>query len=177
MDVNQAEPMTMLKLPSEVEAVFRVFRTCELSTLSRNGTPVTWPTAARFQPERGQFLITSSIGLAQKVFNIRRNPHVAMLFSNPTGSGLISPPAVLVQGDATAPDKVITSVEGLEDYWRENIFQRQPNSAMPDNAMVHKLIDWYYMRILILVKPRSIRWWPKSDFSKPSIVMELPYVE
>jgi hypothetical protein len=31
-----------------------------------------------------------------------------------------------MQGDAVAPDKVVTSVEGLEDYWRDTIFRRQP---------------------------------------------------
>jgi len=166
-----------INLPPDVDAVFREFRTCEFTTLSKNGTPVTWPTAARYNPENGRFLITSSISLPQKVFNIRRNPHVALLFSNPTGSGLASPPSVLVQGDATASDEVVTAVKGLEDYWVENIFRRQPASEMPDNAIVHKLADWYYMRILIWIKPRTIRWWAANDFTRPMGQLEVSYVE
>ena len=103
----------MIHLPSEVEAVFRGFRTCELATVSKDGTPIAWPNVALYQPEQSRFLITTSIGLPQKAFNIRRNPRVAMLFSNPTGSGLATPPAVLVQGDAVAPDQIVTAVNGL----------------------------------------------------------------
>ena len=60
-------------------------------------------------------MITASISLSQKVFNVRRNPRVSLLFSNPTASGLENPPAVLVQADAEARDEMMTSVEGFED--------------------------------------------------------------
>ena len=76
-----------MDLPPEVEEVFREFWTCELTTLAKDGTPVTWPVAFFFRPERGRFLISVTIGLPQKVFNIRRNPKVSLLFSNPTASG------------------------------------------------------------------------------------------
>ncbi len=39
-------------------------------------------------PETGKFLLTTSVALPVKAFNIRRDPHVALLFSDPTGSGL-----------------------------------------------------------------------------------------
>lgn len=169
--------MTTIVLPSEVDAVFREFRVCELTTLARDGTPTTWPTSARYQPEQMRFLITTSIGFPQKAFNIRRNSHVALLFSDPTGSGLVSPPAVLVQGDAVAPDNVVTSVEGLEDYWRDTIFRRQPaTEALSSNAIMQKLMDWYYMRLLIFVTPRAILSWPAGDFTQPARKVEVPHV-
>ncbi len=31
-------------VPAEVSAVVREFRSCELSTIARDGTPVAWPT-------------------------------------------------------------------------------------------------------------------------------------
>ncbi len=159
--------MTPIILPSEVAAVFREFRTCEFSTIGRDGTPIAWPTSARYLPEQGQFLLTTSISLAQKAFNIRRNPQVALLFSNPTASGLDNPPAVLVQGIAAAPDQITTSVAGLEDYWRDTIFRRQPASRLySSNALTRYLTDWYYMRIVITVRPQTIRWWPSGDFSQ-----------
>src|SRR3982074_3655121 len=58
-------------VPAEVGAVVREFRSCELSTFARDGTPVTWPTMPFFEPDRQRFLITSSVGLAQKALNIR----------------------------------------------------------------------------------------------------------
>lgn len=44
----------------------------------------------------GRFLLCTSIGLPQKVFNIRRNPKVSLLFSEPTGSDVTVPDAVLI---------------------------------------------------------------------------------
>ena len=159
--------MAFITLPPEVSAVFREFRTCEFSTIGRDGTPIAWPISARYLPEQGQFLLTTSIALSQKAVNIRRNPQVALLFSNPTTSGLDNAPAVLVQGIAAAPDQITTSVAGLEDYWRDTIFRRQPISRLySSNALMRYLMDWYYLRIVITVRPRTIRWWPSGDFSQ-----------
>jgi len=149
-----------------VEAVFREFRTCEMSTLARDGTPITWPTLPFWRPDEGRFLITTSIGLPHKAFNIRRNPRVSLLFSNPTASGLTEPPAVLVQGDADAPDEVTASVEGFEDEVRR-VFRRQPASGFySSNPITRYLFDWYYMRLTIYVSPRGILWWPGGDFER-----------
>ncbi len=168
--------MTAIDLPSEIEAVFREFRTCEFSTLAQDGTPVTWPTCPRYLPEQARFLITTSIGMAQKAFHIRRNPRVALLYSNPTGSGLISPPSVLVQGDASAPDEIVI-LDGLEDYWRDTIFGRQPASAAFSRyALARKFTDWYYMRLLIFVTPCAILWWPGGDFTQPAHRLEVKHV-
>jgi hypothetical protein len=153
-----------LSLPPEVEAVFREFRTCEMSTLARDGTPITWPTLSFWYPDDGRFLITTSIGLPHKAFNVRRDPRVSLLFSDPTASGLADPPVVLVQGDAEAPDRVETAVEGFEDELRE-VFSRQPASGFySSNPLTRYLFDWYYMRVLIYVTPRRIRWWPGANY-------------
>ena len=55
--------------------------------------------------------------MPQKAFNIRRNPKVSMLFSEPTGSGIDVPGAVLVQGDATAYDRIPTC-RPIRRWWR-----------------------------------------------------------
>jgi hypothetical protein len=155
-----------LALPPEVEAVFREFRTCEMSTLARDGTPITWPTLFFWYPDEGRFLITTSIGLPHKAFNVRRDPRVSLLFSDPTASGLADPPVVLVQGDAEASDRVETSVEGFEDELRE-VFARQPASGFySGNPLTRYLFDWYYMRVLIYVTPRRIRWWSGGDYGR-----------
>ena len=156
----------MIDLPPEIEAVFREFRTCEMSTLARDGVPITWPTLPFWRREEGRFLITTSIGLPHKAFNVRRNPRVSLLFSDPTASGLTDPPSVLVHGDATTPDEVTASVEGFEDELRR-VFRRQPASGFySGNPITRYLFDWYYMRLQIHVTPRRILWWPKSDFGQ-----------
>ena len=63
------ESLSVAGLPSEVEDVFKEFRTCEMSTLAKDGTPITWPTLPFWRPDEGRFLITTSIGLSQKAFN------------------------------------------------------------------------------------------------------------
>ena len=111
-------------------------------------------------------MITTSVGLPHKAFNVRRNPRVSLLFSNPTASALTDPPAVLVQGDAEAPDEVSTSVEGFEEEVRE-VFRRQPASGFySSNPITRYLFDWYYMRVQIHVTPRRILWWPMGDFGQ-----------
>ena len=65
-----------MDLPPEVEEVFREFRTCEFSTLARDGTPIVWPTLPFWYPDEGRFLITTSIGLPHKALNARRDPRV-----------------------------------------------------------------------------------------------------
>jgi hypothetical protein len=170
--------MDLKLLPAEVEAVFRQFRTCELTTFSPGGAPTTWPVSALYQPEQSRFLFTTSIGFAQKAFNIRRNPRVAMLYSDPTGSGLESPPAVLVQGEGAVSGQFVTSVEGLEDYWRETIFGRQPTTGFfSSNFVTRWLMDWNFMRLVIQVTPHRIFWWPGGDFSQPPRRVQAAHVE
>ncbi len=170
--------MGIWALPSEVDAVLRQFRTCELTTLSKSGTPTTWPASARYLPEQGRFLLTTSIGFAQKAFNIRRNPKVSMLYSDPTGSGLHSPPAVLVQGEGVVSDQFVTAVEGLEDYWRETIFGRQPTTGFFSSNFISRwLMDWNFMRLIIQITPRSILWWPGGNFTQPAQQIQVSHVE
>lgn len=162
-----------LNLPTPVEAVFRAFHTCELSTLAKDGTPIVWPTTALYLPERGQFLITTSIAFPQKAFNIRRNPHVSLLFSNPTGSGLDQPPAVLVQGDATVTDDIVTWNKDLAIFW-PHLYRLQPTGKWYSaNALTRWFTDWYFMRLLIYITPRSMRWWPNGDFSQTPLTVEM----
>lgn len=164
--------MHALTLPPEVLSVVTSFRSCEFATLAKDGTPITWPTFPFFNDEAGVFVVTTSIAFPQKAFNVRRNPHVSLHFSDPTGSGLENPAIVLIQGTAEASDKVETSIRGYEDRLRE-VFQRQPSSAIySSNPLMRYYFDWYYMRLQITVTPHRLRWWPAGDYSKPSQVLE-----
>lgn len=163
-------------LPPEVEDVFEDFRTCELSTLARDGTPITWPTLPFWHSAERRFTITTSIGLAQKAINVRRNPRVSLLFSDPTASGLDDPPAVLVQGDAEAPDEIVTSVVGFTEELRK-VHRRQPASrTFGNNPLTRRFIDWYFMRLVIHVTPRRILWWPGRDFWREPFELDVDYV-
>jgi hypothetical protein len=140
--------------------------TCEFTTLSRDGSPVTWPVTPRLLDD-GRFLLTTSIGLPQKAFNIRRNARVSMLFSEPKGSGVAEPGAVLIQGDATAEDRIVTDVSSDKEFvaLAETLAIRQPAGAMWSSWIGKRLWWSYYMRILIYVTPRRALFWPNRDFS------------
>lgn len=162
----------MISIPAEVEAVFREFRTCEFSTLAKDGTPITWPMLPFWRPDAGVFMTTTSIGLPDKAFSIRRNPRVSLLFSDSTGSGLTSPPAVLVQGEAAAPDVVRTSIGAFEKEVKL-VYRRQPSGAIwSSNPLFRWYFDWYFMRLEITITPRRILLWPHADFSMRPQVLE-----
>ena len=141
--ITSIEVSVVLDIPREVEEVFREFYLCEFSTLTKDGTPITWPVVPFFKAETGRFLIVTSIGLPQKVFNLRRNPKVSLLFSDSTASCLTDPPAVLVQGDAEAPDKIFTSFAELQDnILSPRIRERQrKGSLFSSNPLMRYLMD------------------------------------
>lgn len=173
---NSAAAQKRAGLPPEVEEAFREFRTCEFSTVARDGTPITWPLVTLWRSEEGRFVLTTSIGLPQKAFNVRRDPRVSLLFSDPTASGLENPPAVLVQGDAEAPDEIRTSPNHLPEYWRR-LFEIQPAGKMyGSNRLMRYLMDWYYMRLYISVRPRRILFWPDGDFTQAPLEVEVDHV-
>jgi hypothetical protein len=167
----------MLKsLPAHVLDAIFAYRSCEFSTLAKDGTPITMPVSPVIVPERDQIVITTSIGLPNKAFNVRRDGRVSLLFSEPVGSGMSLPPAVLIQGDAACPDEVTTSGPELDKLWRILAVRQPASDAYVANPLGRWLMDWYYMRLLITVTPRQIRWWENGDFSSVAQSLEVSYV-
>ncbi|MFF4397145.1 pyridoxamine 5'-phosphate oxidase family protein [Streptomyces sp. NPDC001480] len=134
--------------------VLDAYRTCEFVTLGRDGAPVVWPAAVRRRPD-GTLLLTTSLAFAQKALNVRRDGRVALLYSDPTGSGLNHAPQIFVGGRAECPDDIMTGPEGAEDYWRM-LFARQPHSRSYLAPGMRRLMEWYYLRLLITVTPEQV---------------------
>ena len=158
---------------SALDIIDRYF-TCEFTTLSRDGSPQTWPVTPRLLTD-GRFLLATSIGLPQKAFNIRRNSKVSLLFSEPMGSGIAEPGAVLIQGDATAEDRIVTDVSSDPEFaalW-ETLFRRQPAGAIWSSSLGRRMWWSYYMRILIYVTPRRALFWPTRDFTQSPEVLNI----
>ena len=172
-------------LPPAVVDVFNHFFTAELTTLGREGAPITWPIMPIFWARRGLFVTLTSIGLPQKAFNLRRNPQAALLFSDPTGNELAHPPAVLVKGEATVADGIITSRADADPELFEvmlsqarKMIQRQPAMSLYMSSPITRyLMDWYFMRLLITIRPRSILWWEGGDFSRAPHRLEVSDVD
>ena len=153
-----------LAVPSEVDAVLCEFRCAEFSTITRDGCPVAVQVAPLWQRAKGRLLVTTGIGLPDKAYNASRNPHVSLLFSNPIGSGLDDPPAVLVQGDATVSELTLWD-DDLAEFWPRFMARQPMGQRLSGNPLSRWLMDWYYMRLLIHVEPTRIRWWSRGDMS------------
>ncbi|MEU5811990.1 pyridoxamine 5'-phosphate oxidase family protein [Streptomyces sp. NPDC047718] len=134
--------------------VLDAYRTCELATLGRDGTPLAWPTAVARRAD-GTLLVTTSLAFAQKALNVRRDGRVGLLFSDPTGSGLDTAPQIFVGGRAECPDRIMTGPQGAEEYWRM-LFERQPHSRAHLSFPLRPLMHWYYLRLLITVTPEQV---------------------
>ena len=81
-------------LPEDVQSVFARFVTTEYTTIDSAGHPITWPVTPYYSPGAGAIDVTTGIGYPKKARDAQANPRVALLFSDPTGCGLDSPPAV-----------------------------------------------------------------------------------
>ncbi|MFD7306709.1 pyridoxamine 5'-phosphate oxidase family protein [Promicromonospora sp. NPDC059942] len=160
--------------------VMSSYLTCEVATVSRSGTPVAWPVSGVWRPADQTFVLSTSIGFAQKALNVRRDARVAVLFSDPTGSGLSEagqdqPGQVLVQGDGACPDEIVTSFSANADLWRK-IDSAQPSSrALSGSGLTRRLLDLYYMRLIITVTPAAVATRPAlSGAARPLVVPALP---
>ncbi|MGY4650818.1 pyridoxamine 5'-phosphate oxidase family protein [Mycobacterium sp. URHB0021] len=149
-------------------AIIENYRTCEFTTVFRDGSPRTWPVSSLLL-RHGRLLLCTSIGFPQKAFNIRRNPKVSLLFSDPTGSGLSDSGAILIRGDAVAEDRVIadmTSSPELVDLMRI-VIERQPSSKFMSSFAGRLLFPSYYWRLAIYVIPVHAFSWQTRDFAAP----------
>jgi hypothetical protein len=160
---STARPVRSVLVP-----LLRAYRTAELATVTRSGVPIAWPTSVLVADDGASVLLGTSIGFPQKAYNVRRDPRVALLFSDATGSGRTEPPHVLVQGTATCTDHVVTSPVGNEDYWHR-LWALQPMGKVWDtNPVTRRLMDWYYMRLMITVVPDRVSTRPAVRPTRPS---------
>jgi hypothetical protein len=148
-------------LPSTAQAVFEKFITTELTTVDRHGQPITWPVTPYYKPGAACIDVTTGLGYPKKANDARANPLVAMLFSDPTGSGLERPPMVLVQGTAEVDDRDLRANETR--YARESIEKLPTVAKLLPPAPLRRFFSWYFTRIYIHVRPERVYVWPDGD--------------
>src|SRR5919109_3982936 len=126
-------------LPKQVQDVFDRFITTEYTTVDAHGQPITWPVTPYYKPGDPCIDVTTGLGYPKKAEDARRNPHVSMLFSDPTGSGLERPPAVLVQGTASVDDADLDA--NRERYTRESLEKLPETKDMYPPKPVQRLFQ------------------------------------
>lgn len=97
-------------LPPEVQQVFDSFATTEFTTVDRSGQPSCWPVAPSYAPGDPCIDVTTARGVPDNAPDARANPKVALLFSEPAGSGMADAPQVLVQGTAAVGGREVVHV-------------------------------------------------------------------
>jgi Pyridoxamine 5'-phosphate oxidase len=151
-------------LPRDVRKCFERFVTTEYTTIDARQRPITWPVTPYYRQGGPSIDVTTGLGYPKKADDARRNPHVALLFSDPTGAGIEGPIQVLVQGTAEVDDRDLDA--NKERYWRES-WEKLPGArdAHPPKFL-RGLFGWYYTRIYVKVRPERIFVWGDGDVSK-----------
>lgn len=151
-------------LPREVRECFERFITCEYTTIDSRQQPIIWPVTPYYTQGAATIDVTTGLGYPKKADDAARNPQVALLFSDPTGSGLKRGCRVLVQGTAEVDDRDLAA--NRERYWRES-WEKLPGmrSMRPPRAL-RGLFDWYFNRIYVKVRPERVFAWPDGDPAK-----------
>src|SRR5215211_9319299 len=151
-------------LPAEVQRVFDTFITTEFTTIDRRGQPISWPVTPYYRPGAACIDVTTGLGYPKKANDALANPKVALLFSDPTGSGMESPPQVLVQGTADVDDLDLDA--NRERYTRESLEKLPGIKRRLPPERIRGLFNWYFTRIYVHVRPERVYVWEDGDTTK-----------
>ena len=149
--------------------MFAAFVTCEYTTIDSRQQPIVWPVTPYYERGGPCIDVTTGLGYPKKARDARRNPRVALLFSDPTGSGIESGINVLVQGTADVDDRDL--VANRERYWRESGEKLPATKEMHPPKLIRGLFDWYYTRIYVHVRPERVFVWERGDVATPPEVL------
>ena len=155
-------------LPQEVRDAFESFITTEYTTIDARQQPITWPVTPYYSQGGPVVEVTTGLGYPKKAEDARRNPHVSLLFSDPTGSGIENAPQVLVQGPAEVDDDDL--VANRERYWRESSEKLPGTKDMHPPRVIRGMFNWYYTRLYVRVRPERVFVWPGGDVSAEPVV-------
>jgi hypothetical protein len=149
-------------LPTELQQAAERYLTSEFVTIDAAGRPIVWPVTPYFQAGGDCIDVTTGVGYPKKADDAARNPRVALLFSDPTGSGVTDAPAVLVQGTARVDESDLDA--NRERYDREMAEKLPALHALAPSGALKRLFSWYYDRIYLHVRPERVYVWAHGDF-------------
>jgi hypothetical protein len=157
-------------LPPEVREAFKRFITTEYVTVDARQQPIVWPVTPYYEPGAPTIDVTTGVGYPKKALDARRNPRVAQLFSDPTGSGIESGIRVLVQGTAEVDDRDLAA--NRERYRRESLEKLPAAKEMLPPRLLEGIFSWYFERLYVKVRPERVFVWPDGDPTKPPEVLD-----
>jgi hypothetical protein len=157
--------------PTELDEVFNRSVTAEFTSLTASGRPITVPTTPYVGTTGRTLDVSTGLTYPAKAERARRNPKVSLLYADPVGSGLESPPVVLVQGLATVRDADLQA--NTDRYVRESM-AKLPAATKGTPRLVLKRMAWYFARIWIEVTPLRIWWWEERNLTTEPHTWDAP---
>jgi hypothetical protein len=151
-------------LPQEVQQVFDRFITTEYTTVDGRGRPICWPVTPYYSPGDPCIDVTTALGYPKKALDARTNPKVALLFSDPTGSGVEGAPQVLVQGIADVDYRDLEA--NRERYTRESLEKLPGSKELVPPKPLQRAFSFYFTRLYVHVRPERIYVWPDGDATR-----------
>jgi Pyridoxamine 5'-phosphate oxidase len=148
-------------LPPDVQQVFDTFITTEYTTVDSRGRPICWPVTPYYEPGDPCVDVSTALGYPKKALDAKANPKVALLFSDPTGSGMRGAPQVLVQGTADVDHRDLDA--NRERYSRESLEKLPATKGMRPPRAFERAFSFYFTRVYVHVRPERVYVWPGGD--------------
>ncbi len=157
--------------PEELLPLFERALTVEYASLTRAGAPVTYPLTPYVGDDATTLDVSTGLTYPAKAERARRNPKVALLYSDPLGSGLEEAPVALVQGLATVRD---ADLQANTDRYVRLSMAKLPAVYEGQPRFVLRSLNWYFARLWVEVTPTRILWWPAGRLDEPPREWESP---
>ncbi len=153
--------------PAPLLPVFDRAVTVEYTSPSRAGEPIMTPLTPFLGEDMRTLDVSTGLTYPAKAERARRNSKVCLLFSDAVGSGLDTPPVVLVQGLATVRD---SDIQANTDRYVRLSLQKLPEAYKGLPRSLLRTLDAYFARIWIQVTPTRFWWWSsKSLDERPGV--------
>ena len=157
-------------LPQEVRECFARFITTEYTTVDSRQQPITWPVTPYYADGGPTIDVTTGIGYPKKADDAAKNPRVALLFSDPTGSGIDAGTEVLVQGTAEVDDRDLDA--NADRYMHEAGVKLPATRKLHPPKFLRDRLKWYYARLYVKVRPERVFIWRDGDPTKPPEILD-----
>lgn len=160
--------------PVSVEEVFRRFVAVEYGYFTPRGEPLCWPVTPYWNPDAGAVAISTGLAYPDKALYARANPKVAVLASDPTGSGLEASEPVLVQGEAVVLDEDLQA--NTERYIAE-VRRKFPSARLAINPLTVRFLDFYLPRLWVEIPTARVQVGPRELVRDPAPAKRVPRLD
>lgn len=153
-------------LPLEVEELFDAALVGELTVVSRNGRPITYPLIPLYD---GQYVyLTSAVLFSKKLEHIKANPKVSLSLSDPVAVPAANFGRVTLQGDAEVIE------DDTHEGWEELLPLWRAKEPVIDSFVKKRFaIPLFFERSIIRITPKRVLYWPGGDTEVDAQVFEL----